>query len=205
MADAPFAGSRLRVRCSSALGRRGLKVAVKARMRAFQKTSSFLALLVCAVVVVACNLHGDNSEQKQKTARLVEAMRPALVEPSSPSSVAPVELFGLPSYSRACSAAEPRVPQPDCLSVVVLGPTLPIAEQQTQRLAALIEPTLGPGSGHPWAGATVVLFSAVRKESAASDAVTPYSLARAFNVTGTVVVRFKGDAVRTQAEAGVTR
>lgn len=97
------------------------------------------------------------------------------------------------------------MPQPDCLCLLVPGPTLPIAEQQTQRLAALIEPTLGPGSGHPWAGATVVLFSAVRKESAAFDAAAPYSLARAFNVSGPVVVRFKGDAVRTQAEAGVTR
>ncbi|RZI57230.1 MAG: hypothetical protein EOP37_21085 [Rubrivivax sp.] len=154
-------------------------------------TSTLFASIACACAVVACNLHGENSEQKQKTAHLVEAMRPALVVPLDPSGAASVELFGLPTYSRACSAAEPRVPQPSCLSVVVLGPTLPVAEQQTRRLAELIEPTLRPGSAHSWAGATVVLFSAVRKDSAASDPVTPHSLAHQFKTTGPVIVRFK--------------
>lgn len=150
----------------------------------------------CAVVVAACGLHGDNSEQKQKTVRLIEAMRPILIGPQDDSIGASVELFGLPSYSRACSAAEPPVPQPSCLSVVVLGPPLPVAEQQTRRLAELIEPTLRTGSDHPWAGATVVLISAVRKDSAASGPVTPYSLGQQFKVTGPVVVRVKGNGVR---------
>ncbi|RZI57228.1 MAG: hypothetical protein EOP37_21075 [Rubrivivax sp.] len=163
-------------------------------MQAFRRAASLSASIVCAFAVVACNLHADNSEQKQRTARLIEAMHPALIEPSDPSSAAPVELFALPTYSRACTAAEPRVPQPSCLSVVVLGPTLPAAEQQTRRLAELIEPTLRPGAPHAWAGATVVLFSAVRKDDAASAPVTPYALGNQFKTSGPVIVRFKGNA-----------
>lgn len=131
-------------------------------------------------------IHGDNSEQKRKSHRLLVAL-----EASSPESERTGSTHGtaLPSYHSKCANAQPKIPHANCINIATEGDGSIDANGRAFKLASKIA-TLKAENKIPDLAGTTVIVSPIYRVDNFKGEVTPYSLPRHFSINSEITINF---------------